>query len=216
MARKDGNTSSGKKRGRPRGKPLSPRERAQRQAAAVKTGEHSKRLLGQALPPCKVTSCPDQFPCEIKAKVESRGNGLAVCLQALGESASIDAFREAMTKGDLRGLQELNALTLAGYSTLEQRELQNVLDKGLTILKPVFGVGPDGLEQVGEVPVENPAVQNLVRISRDILGRTADAQVITPKARGEKAANEGLGRLGQAAWIHKVRKGLGGGAEGEP
>ena len=37
------------KGGRPKGKPLSAKERAQRRAAAVKTGEYASTALGQAL-----------------------------------------------------------------------------------------------------------------------------------------------------------------------
>ena len=46
--------------GRPKGKPLSAKERAQRRAAAVKTGEHATTALGQALPPRKPAIYPNE------------------------------------------------------------------------------------------------------------------------------------------------------------
>jgi hypothetical protein len=67
------------KGGRPKGKPLSPKERAQRRAAAVKTGEYATTALGQALPPCKPAGCPNNGTgtCDVKTAVESRGAGLS-------------------------------------------------------------------------------------------------------------------------------------------
>ena len=60
------------KPGRPKGKPMSAKERAQRRAAAVKTGQYATTALGQALPPCKPAVCPNDSKgtCEVKQAVE--------------------------------------------------------------------------------------------------------------------------------------------------
>jgi hypothetical protein len=66
-----------KKGGRPKGRPLSAKERAQRRAAAVKTGEYASTALAQALPPCKPAVCPNDRTgtCDVKRAIESRGAG---------------------------------------------------------------------------------------------------------------------------------------------
>jgi hypothetical protein len=203
-----------KKRGRPKGKPLSPKERAQRATAALKTGEHSQRLLGKILPPCKPSVCPDQYPCQVKEGIEGRGGGLAVCLQQLGHGDTVDAFRRAIGTGDTKAAGEIAALSLGAYSALEQSELVLLLGEGLTVDRPIFGRGEDGEPvELGSIAVENPRVDKLLRIS-DLLGHTAKQQVVTPHSRGEKAASEGISQLGQAAWIATMRRGLTGEEEG--
>src|SRR5215217_8358306 len=75
------------KGGRPKGKPLSAKERAQRRAAAVKTGEYATTALAQALPPCKPAVCPNggTGTCDVKRAVEAQGGGLSACLASLGQ-----------------------------------------------------------------------------------------------------------------------------------
>src|SRR6185436_19621999 len=91
--------------GRPKGKPLSPKERAQRRAAAVKTGEYATTALGQALPPCKPAVCPNGTgTCDLKRAVESRGAGLSACLVSLGHHDVMQSYLAAIQSGDLNGL----------------------------------------------------------------------------------------------------------------
>ncbi len=164
-------TVKAKKRGRPKGQPLSSKEKAQRQVAALKTGEHSSRLLGQALPPCKPATCPAEgaggggYPCSVKETVEARGGGLAVCLQRMGEADSVEGFRKAILKGDTTAIAELAALSLAGYSRLEQDEIEKVLGEGLTAERPIIiGRDEDGVPEMGVIPIENPRVGNLLEL----------------------------------------------------
>src|SRR5215218_2343002 len=158
---------TGAKPGRPKGKPLSEKERAQRRSAALKTGEYAATALAQALPPCKPAVCPLEgpaapeggtgYPCEIKRTIEAGGGGLSACLLALGEQSTIDRYVAAITKGDTAGIAELAATSLAAKSLLEQRGLKALLDDGLTVEEPIVGKGPDGPEIIGNRTRENPA-----------------------------------------------------------
>lgn len=212
-------TTGGKKRGRPKGKPLSEKERAQRRAAPLKHGEYAATALAQALPPCKPAACPlettakgDGYPCEIKETVEARGGGLSSCLMALGEQATIRKFVDAITRGDTAGVAELAAVSLAAKSRLEQDGLTALLKDGLTVEEPIIGKGEDGPEIIGSRLRENPAAALVLKLGEH-LGRTASDQVVTPKARGEKARDEGLGQLGHAAWIRGMQAGLARGSQ---
>jgi hypothetical protein len=207
-----------RKRGRPKG-PLNKKELAQRQSAAVKTGEHSRRLLGAALPPCKTAVCPEEaqggqgYPCDVKKGVEARGGGLAVCLVHLGQADVAARFRDAIVEGRTERLAELRSLSLAAYQALEHGELEKLLAEGLTIDRPIVGFDEAGPKVLDHIVVANPRAENLIRVSK-LLGNTADDQVITPKSRGEKAANDGVGQMGRAAWLAGLRRGLSGEEEG--
>lgn len=142
----------------------------------------------------------------MKEAVEKRGGGLAACLMRLGEAESVEGFRKAILKGDTSALSQLAALSLAGYSRLEQDEIEKLLLEGLTTERPIIiGRDADGLPEMGSMPIENPRAAPLLKIS-ELLGRTASQQVITPKARGEKAADEGIGKAGHAAFINAMRR----------
>jgi hypothetical protein len=214
---------TGKKPGRPKGKPLSEKERAQRRAAPLKTGEYAASALAQALPPCKPAVCPvdgpaappgSGYPCEIKKTIEARGGGLSACLLALGEEGTIRKFTDAIIRGDTAGIAELAATSLAGKSRLEQDGLAALLTQGLVVEEPIIGKGPDGPEIIGSRLKEHPAAAIVLKLGEH-LGRTATDQVVTPKARGEKARDEGLGQLGHAAWIRSFQTAFGAGGEGE-
>ena len=43
---------------------------------------------------------------------------------------------------------------------------------------------------------------------REIHGRSAADQAITPKASGERERDHGLGLAGRAAWVSQMRRGL--------
>jgi len=203
------------KGGRPKGKPLSAKERAQRRAAAVKTGEHATTALGQALPPCKPSVCPNDGTgtCNVKRAVESRGAGLSACLVSLGHQDTMEKYLAAIERGDLTGLAELAATSMAGQLALAHGELSTLMNEGLVVQVPIVGRNADGdLEVVAERPVENPRAANTFQLLRQ-LGHTAADQTITPRSSGERERDQGLGLAGRAAWVSQMRKGLAG--EGE-
>lgn len=206
--------------GRPKGKPLSEKERAQRRAAPLKHGDFAQTAIAQALPPCKPAVCPAEptaegdesgYPCQIKKEIEARGGGLSSCLVALGEQSTIQKYIDAIAKGDTSGIVELAATSLAAKSLLEHRELAQLLQEGLVIEQPIVGKGEGGPEIIGYRHLENPRAGVVLKLGEQ-LGRTATDQVITPRSRGEKARDEGVGRLGHLAWIQSMRGGL----KGEP
>jgi len=203
------------KPGRPKGKPLSAKERAQRRAAAVKTGQYATSALAQALPPCKPAVCPNdgKGTCDLKRAVEARGAGLSACLVSLGHQDTMQKYLAAIERGDLNGLAELAATSMAGQLALAQGELAVLLQEGLVVQVPVVGRNADGdLEVVAERPIENPRAANTFQLLRQ-LGHTATDQAITPKSSGERERDRGLGLAGRAAWVSQMRKGLAG--EGE-
>jgi hypothetical protein len=205
------------KGGRPKGKPLSAKERAQRRAAAVKTGEYATTALGQALPPCKPSVCPNNGTgtCDVKQAVESRGAGLSACLVSLGHHDVMQAYLAAIQTGDLDGLAELAATSMAGQLALAQGELSVLLQEGLVVKVPVVGRDAEGnLEIIAERPTENPRAANTLALLRQ-LGHTAADQAITPKSSGERERDRGLGLAGRIAWVSQMRQGLAGAGEGD-
>ena len=203
------------KGGRPKGKPLSAKERAQRRAAAVKTGEYATTALAQALPPCKPAVCPNggTGTCDVKRAVEAQGGGLSACLASLGQHEVIQKYLAAIQTGDLNGLAELAATSMAGQLALAPGELAILMQEGLVAQVPVVGRNADGeLEVVAERPVENPRAANTFQLLRQ-LGHTAADQAITPKANGERERDHGLGLAGRAAWVSQMRRGLAAGEE---
>jgi len=200
------------KGGRPKGKPLSSKERAQRRAAAVKTGEYATTALAQALPPCKPAVCPNGGTCDVKRAIEAQGGGLSACLASLGQHEVIQKYLAAIQSGDLSGIAELAATSMAGQLTLAHGELAVLMQEGLVTNVPIVGRDADGeLEVVAERPVENPRAANLFQLLRQ-LGHTAADQAITPKASGERERDHGLGLAGRAAWVSQMRRGLAAGA----
>lgn len=203
------------KGGRPKGKPLSAKERAQRRAAAVKTGEYATTALGQALPPCKPAVCPNDRTgtCDVKRAVESRGAGLSTCLVSLGHHDTMQKYLAAIERGDLTGIAELAATSMAGQLALAHGELNVLLTEGLVVQVPIVGRNAEGdLEVVAERPVENPRAANTLQLLRQ-LGHTAADQAITPKSSGERERDQGLGLAGRAAWVNQMRRGLAGESE---
>ena len=203
------------KGGRPKGKPLSAKERAQRRAAAVKTGEYATTALGQALPPCKPAVCPNDRTgtCDVKRAVESRGAGLSACLVSLGHHDVMQKYLAAIERGDLAGIAELAATSMAGQLALAHGELATLMNEGLVVQVPIVGRNAEGdLEVVAERPVENPRAANTLQLLRQ-LGHTAADQAITPKSSGERDRDKGLGLAGRAAWVNQMRRDLAGGSE---
>jgi hypothetical protein len=189
----------------------------------LKHGEFATTALAQALPPCKPAVCPLEaptsppganYPCDIKKTIEARGGGLSACLLALGEESTIQKYVDAIVRGDTTGIAELAATSLAAKSRLEQDGLATLLADGLTIEEPIVGKGPDGPEILGTRLKEHPAAAAILKLGEH-LGRTAADQVVTPRARGEKARDEGLGQLGHAAWIRSFQTAFDGSGDGE-
>ena len=215
MPKRDPRTRKGKV-GRPKGKPLSAKERAQRRAAAIKTGQYASTALAQALPPCKPSVCPNggTGTCDVKRAVEAQGGGLSACLVALGQHEVMQKYLAAIQTGDLNGLAELAATSMAGQLALAHGQLTVLMQEGLVVHVPIVGRNAEGdLEVVAERPVENPRAANLFQLLRQ-LGHTAADQAITPKASGERERDHGLGLAGRAAWVSQMRRGLAAG-EGE-
>lgn len=206
------------KGGRPKGKPLSAKERAQRRVAAVKTGEYATTALAQALPPCKPAVCPTGTgTCDVKRAVEAQGAGLSACLVSLGQHDVMQKYLAAIQSGDLSGLAELAATSMAGQLALAHGELAVLMQEGLVVQVPIVGRNAEGeLEVVAERPVENPRAANTFQLLRQ-LGHTAADQAITPKASGERERDHGLGLEGRAAWVSQMRRGLaaGGGEDSD-
>jgi len=198
------------KGGRPKGKPLSAKERAQRRAAAVKTGQYASTALAQALPPCKPGVCPNggTGTCDVKRAVEARGAGLSACLVSLGQHDVMEKYLTAIQTGDLKGLAELAATSMAGQLALAHEQLAILMQEGLVVSFPIVGRNAEGdLEVIAERPAENPRAANTFQLLRQ-LGHTAADQAITPKANGERERDHGLGLAGRAAWVQQMRRGL--------
>lgn len=197
-----------RKAGRPKGKPLSKAERAQRRSAAVKHGQYAETTIAQSLPPCKPSTC-EVYPCEIKQEAQTRGGDLSQCPISLADGDLIERFRAAIVEGDTKGLAELSAASLAGMADLERAELARLRSEGL-VIDVEFPVGreEDGSPIIITRPVENPRADKLLKIST-MLGHTADQQMITPKSRGEKAMATGIEQLGRAAWLRAKREEIG-------
>jgi hypothetical protein len=175
------------KGGRPKGKPLSAKERAQRRAAAVKTGEHATTALGQALPPCKPAVCPNdgKGTCDVKRAVESRGAGLSACLVSLGHQDTMEKYLAAIERSDLNGLAELAATSMAGQLALAHGELSLLMHEGLVVQVPVVGRNADGdLEVIAERPVENPRARSRARPRRPGRLGEPDAERLGRRGRG--------------------------------
>ncbi|HBL30578.1 MAG TPA: hypothetical protein DD490_27400 [Acidobacteria bacterium] len=205
------------KGGRPKGKPLSAKERAQRKAAAVKTGQYATTALAQALPPCKPGVCPNggTGTCDVKRAVEARGAGLSACLVSLGHQEVMAKYLTAIQTGDTKGLAELAATSMAGQLALAHDQLNLLLQEGLVVSFPIVGRNAEGdLEVIAERPAENPRAANTFQLLRQ-LGHTAADQAITPKSNGERERDHGLGLAGRAAWVQQMRRGLADAGEGE-
>lgn len=221
MSGTDETVNQPKKRGRPKGKPLSAAERAQRRAAPVKHGLHASTAAGSMLPPCKPRGCPQEaapdssgYPCDLKKGVEAQGGSISACPLPMVDGRLVDSFRRAILEGDTTAVAELAASSLAGLAQFHGKELLALLGESLVIEQPIVGKGPDGPEIIGERIVANPRAAGLFQLS-EMLGFTADAQVITPKSRGEKKVADSLERMSQADWIFGLRGGLGAALRGE-
>lgn len=192
------------KGGRPKGKPLSEVERAQRKAASWKHGKYASSALRQAVPPCRqdlcpleggpaadATTAPHGYPCTIKQDMDRQRRGLEVCPVALTANPTLrDAVRKALD-GDVDGLKDHTADALSAMFGLEQQELRLIVGEGLVVKRPMYS--KDG-ELIDQVDVVNPRAAPLFELTKQ-LGHTAADQAITPKSAGERQRDTGLGAM---------------------
>lgn len=180
---------------------MSPAARAQRRAAAVKTGQHAALPGGVA--PCKSSTCPGEYPCQVKAAATSNGQSLSTCLPAIvGDSALAGKFLAAM-QGDLGQVRALAAASLALQQQLHDKAGQELLAEGFAIRQRYQT--PDGVELEKVIP--HPAARPFLGLTAQ-LGYAAEHWLLTPKARGEEAAQKSLVDL--AAFMASTRRGMGG------
>lgn len=197
---------------------MSAAARAQRRAAAWKTGQYAATAVAQAFPPCKRSTCPMTDPnekanCAIKRQVESDGSALAACPVALVYSPDVrERYVAAIENGEARGLAELAGTALAAMQQLAGQELAKVQTEGLAVEAEIFGPDGDTLRQLRANPRAEPLLKLL-----DMLGFSATHQAITPRATAERKADEGIGSI--ADFLQRRRQlaaaaALEGGADG--
>ena len=184
--------------GRPKGKPLSEREKAQRRTAAITHGRNTKGLLRGAAP-CKRSTClmgQESYPCSLKQKADEEEKGLEVCAPRLVfDPRAHETIQRAIESGDPSGMAELTALPIAAAHSLTQDELAKLQGEGLVLEEEV--VGKEG-EVIASRAVANPRAGLVLKLM-DTLGLTAAQQAITPKSSGEKQRDEGVGGL--TTWL---------------
>ncbi|MEM9552682.1 MAG: helix-hairpin-helix domain-containing protein [Acidobacteriota bacterium] len=179
----DRDLASAPPRKRRRDYTMSPAATAQRRSAAVKTGEHATSAARRAVPPCKRSACPnaDGFPCSMRREVTEQGGALEVCARSLVvDDAVAERFSKALA-GDVDSLRPLAARAFAAQTAHLLRCYEAIEDD-----KPwetVELLGKDG-ERLGTKRVPHPAVDQARELERH-LGYTADAYMLTPKARGD-------------------------------
>ena len=184
---------------------MSPAARAQRRAAAWKHGQNAATAIAQAIPPCKRSTCPMTDPaekanCSIKRQVEASGSALAACPVQLVFAPDVrERYVAAIESGETKGLAELAGTALAAMQQLAGQELAKVQGEGLAVEAPVFS--PEG-EMLTTLRT-NPRAEPLLKLL-DMLGFSAQHQAITPRARAERSADEGIGSI--ADFLQKRRQ----------
>lgn len=192
--------------GRPKGKPLSDAEIAQRRTAAWKHGQDAQRPAAQLHGPCKETACPLKYPCEIKRAATDQGLTLDRCALSSATAPSPHAeaaYLAALESGDSRSLDSIVARGLGQMATMFERELELLGDEGLRASVPV--VDREG-NVVDETPIENPRARNTFKLA-EMLGITAGQAGLTRKAKAEIRRDDEIGGLlGFVAETAKERK----------
>lgn len=191
-------TDAPNKPGRPKGKPLSPAERAQRRVAAIRHGRYATSVLRQAVPACKRSSCPQSFPCDVRRRVVEAGGGLEICVVTLMTDDDVrQRYLDALRDGDTDGLQELAAGVFASLHGLHGKTLQQLRDEGLATVRPQ----PTKTGDVLEVPMTHPAAFPFLELNKQ-LGFTGDQQALTPKSRGE--TKRAVSEADHLAWMRRM------------
>jgi hypothetical protein len=141
--------------------------------------------------------CPVGYPCELKSRVEAAGGALEACLVELAVSDDVrEAYRRALTEGDLEGLRGMVSSALAAMAGLHQREMLAILlDGGFAFEQPIPGaMDKDGnVEIIGKRLIQNPRAIPFIELTK-LLGFTGDQQAVTPKSRGENQRDVSLSR----------------------
>lgn len=195
-------------KGKRRAYTMSPAARAQRRGAAWKHGGRAASPLSQVLHPCKKCLCPmtdadEKGNCGIKRQAEAAGQAVEHCVVPLAINPEIrDRYVAAVKSGDFEGLAEFIGGLLGGMGHLAHQELGETIREGLAVSFEIFG--PDRQSATG-VKV-NPRAEPLLKLL-DMLGATAAQQALTPKSRGERERDEGIGGMLE---IYKRRSALAG------
>ncbi len=170
-----------RKRGRPKGKPLSDAELAQRRTAAWKTGEHAQSSLGP-LAPCKKGSCPLEYPCDTKRARDEKGIATERCAPRMAVDPALhQAFLRARVDGNTDALAPIHALLLSQMTELASGELERLsVEGGFSIVESFYTKDGDLVEKT----VENPRGRGALKLL-EMIGATADQQQVTPKSRNE-------------------------------
>lgn len=195
-----------RKPGRPKGKPLSEKEIAQRRAAAWKTGKHAESSLGPMVP-CKRSVCPlgeEGYPCDLKTKADAAGGITERCAPAgMVDPAVHAAYKRALENQDPSELAPLQALFLSSMSGLASSQLKALMEEG------GFAIDQEFVTKDGDILnrlEENPRGKNTLKLL-EMLGATADQQQLTPKSKKEGDRDEGAANL--FAFLGRSRKALG-------
>lgn len=102
-----------------------------------------------------------------------------------------ERYLRALSKGDLEGLQELNAQAFAALHGLRNQELGALLQEGLQVEEDVLT--KDG-DVIGIRFKTNPRAFPFLELNKQ-LGTTADQHRITPKSQGEGRRDESFSAL---------------------
>ncbi len=194
-----------KKPGRPKGKPCSEREIAQRKAAAPAAARarspegqrassknrwvHGRYAKGQlasiAGKPCQ-TTCP-KYPCVFVN--ESKTKPGQSCLDAvdLGRLEHVaEAILQAVQGGDTQALNEVATLQLAGNIEILNQLRSEISSRGVIIEKALFSSSG---KQVGADLIENPALKILVKLC-STMGFSLSEFLATPQSLAKSTAED--------------------------
>lgn len=179
------------KGGRPKG-PCSERELEQRRGAGWKHGARASTLTRSSLPPCKQSTCPLSYPCDVRRQADAEDRALDHCPVAAALDPNVrDAYHAAIVKGDHTALRELAATALANQALIFARGQDQLLRDGLTVEEDV--IGKDGAS-MGTRQRPHAAAGSVLTLAAQ-LGFTADAHQLTPKSADEGKRDRGIGGL---------------------
>jgi len=157
---------------------VTPAVLAQRRSAAVKTGEHAQRPIGQLGIPCKRSRCPlegkreggfDTCPIRLLAE-EADDAPPEFCPVALLRTPQVSVFQAALD-GEVEALKEVQARLFARLAFVTEQGLEAIEREG--IVSRVY------VEGVGDVYRVHPAATALPAFLR-LLGVDAKEWRLTP------------------------------------
>jgi hypothetical protein len=175
---------------------MSPAARAQRRGAARKHGGYAQTALGQVLTPCLRSKCTlgaDHYPCPIRQTMDDRDATLEHCpLPLVLDEEVVRRVKAAIDENDPSKVSEFQARALAAAMHLRDTGLAELQRDGLTIQEAVI-VDDEVRTDIARFKA-HPSAETVLKLLA-LTGATAEQQAITPKARGEKARDEGIGTL---------------------